>query len=592
MGVVYRANDPLLDKEVAIKVLTHKLSDRAALRFQTEAKATGKLSHENVVLILDFGVTSEQEPYMVMEFLDGTSLAELLEREKALPVSSCIDIFIQICRGLEHAHSRSLVHRDVKPSNVILVQREDLKPLVKLVDFGVAKILQSDQELTATHAVVGSPLYMAPEQIRSEDPDARSDIYSLGCLMYECLSGHRPIEGENALETMSLVEKIEPERVSRVADQEIPIWLDELVMRCLRKAKEDRFQAVSEISAILVDRKRDGEREARVVSGAKQVLDTPLASNPMPPLKFIVIPLVVIIAGLFLGMRFTSHREEPREEKASSQREMAEISDYKETLIDTSDQVMGRRVAKMPKVTTNEKAAFSQNGHILNVMFARDADLKECQKYKTATEIQIESDRIDGSGLKYISGMKLEGLDLKGCPLKDQYLKDLTKLAPIKVIRLEHIKTLSGDGFEYWRDMDVNEVCFRHGNITDLAMKNISEIRKLELISLRRSEGLTFENLSYLRKIPNLRKVNLDSTGIDDHALSALAGIKTLRDLKIHNNPLTTACFATIESLPALQKLDFYKCENIDQKEIDQLAKKLGLELELSASGHPTYVKK
>jgi Serine/threonine protein kinase len=167
MGVVYKATDTLLNKVVALKVLTQKkVSDQAVLRFQAEAKAAGKLNHPNIVMILDFGTSEEGEPYMVQEYVEGTNLADLL-RPHGLAIEHALGLFDQICDGLARAHESGIIHRDIKPSNVI-VTKMDGGPLAKLTDFGIAKLVEADQALTSTGAMVGSPLYMSPEQTRGE----------------------------------------------------------------------------------------------------------------------------------------------------------------------------------------------------------------------------------------------------------------------------------------------------------------------------------------------------------------------------------------------------------------------------------------
>lgn len=164
MGVVYKATDTLLDKTVALKVLTEKVSGKAALRFQAEAKAAAKLHHKNIVMAIDFGISEDGEPYMVQEYVEGVTLSTLLKPDGLRPIEQALDIFTQLCEGLIRAHKAGIIHRDIKPSNV-LVANIDGTLVPKLADFGLAKLIEVDLGLTATGATMGTPLYMSPEQI-------------------------------------------------------------------------------------------------------------------------------------------------------------------------------------------------------------------------------------------------------------------------------------------------------------------------------------------------------------------------------------------------------------------------------------------
>lgn len=210
MGVVYKAKHLLMHRTVAIKMLLPEVvaSETALARFQQEAQAASSLSHPNILTVFDFGQTTDGKPYLVMDFLEGKSLAEILQDEDYLPVERAVPIFIQISAGLAHAHGKGVIHRDLKPANIMLVNFEGTGDFVKIVDFGIAKMLPrpgedgQPVELTHTGQIFGSPLYMSPEQCRGTGLDARSDIYSLGCVLYRVMSGESPFLGQDALEAM------------------------------------------------------------------------------------------------------------------------------------------------------------------------------------------------------------------------------------------------------------------------------------------------------------------------------------------------------------------------------------------------------
>src|SRR5579885_840846 len=197
MGAVYKGYDHVLEKTIGVKMLLPSLKKEAAIRFHNEAKACAKLEHPNILKVLDFGQTPKGDFYLIMDYIEGRSLADVIKTSGPLEVGTALDVFCQICSGLQHAHSRGVLHRDVKPSNVMLAQEAGGNYQVKVVDFGIAKLKSDEQKLTTTGVRIGSPLYMSPEQARGEEVDHRSDIYSMGCLMFAALTGAPPICGES-----------------------------------------------------------------------------------------------------------------------------------------------------------------------------------------------------------------------------------------------------------------------------------------------------------------------------------------------------------------------------------------------------------
>jgi serine/threonine protein kinase len=258
MSVVYKAQHRLMDRIVAIKMLHSKLKEDVTSleRFKLEAQAASSLSHQNIISVYDFGVTDDGEPFFVMDCLEGEDLSSLIERKGKVPYQRALPIFRQIADGLDAAHKKQIVHRDLKPANVVLIKQDDGTEMVKLVDFGIAKLLPGSgkqaQHLTQTGEVFGSPIYMSPEQCLGRELDTRSDIYALGCLMYETLSGDAPFLGDSFLETMNKHVGEEPKAFSEVApDAKIPSQVEELVRRCMAKDPSNRFQTAGEVSDLI-----------------------------------------------------------------------------------------------------------------------------------------------------------------------------------------------------------------------------------------------------------------------------------------------------------------------------------------------------
>jgi serine/threonine protein kinase len=253
MGVVYRAWHEALRRQVAVKVLRQQfLNDPVSVkRFQQEAIAASRLNHPNIVSLHDFGSTEDGYLYMVMDLLDGRSLAQEEKDRQSLGVERTIRIIKQVCDALEHAHQNGIVHRDLKPGNIMLMKTNDNPDFVKLVDFGIAKVLtkEEDLELTQKGEVFGSPLYMSPEQCLGMDLDGRSDIYAVGAMLYEALTGHVPHIGKNMIETIDrqIHQQPAPFKEKR-PDIYIPERLEAVVLRALSKRAEDRQQSMKELS--------------------------------------------------------------------------------------------------------------------------------------------------------------------------------------------------------------------------------------------------------------------------------------------------------------------------------------------------------
>jgi serine/threonine protein kinase len=254
MGVVYKGRHKVMGKIVAVKILMPHLTARSVSlrRFQQEAQAVSALEHPNVIDVLDCGLTPNGQAYQVMDYIKGISLTEAIHSEGKLPPERSLGIFMQICSGLAHAHSRNILHRDLKPSNIMLVDNADGKDHVRIVDFGLAKLLQDEmmgakQSLTQSGEVFGSPLYMSPEQCTGGKLDERSDIYSMGCLMYETLTGEPPIVGANVLDTMQRQLTDEPKPFATTSDDSLLIRLNEIVLRCLSKERDLRYANATEL---------------------------------------------------------------------------------------------------------------------------------------------------------------------------------------------------------------------------------------------------------------------------------------------------------------------------------------------------------
>jgi len=304
MGVVYKAVDPIIDRTVAIKTINLNLSrqelEEYEARFQQEIKAAGRLNHPNIVTIYDVGKT-DQVAYMAMEFLEGSELKDIIASGQLLSTEQVVDIIAQVADGLWFAHRQDIVHRDVKPSNIMVLAGG----IAKITDFGIARLPNSAVK-TMTGLILGSPRYMSPEQVIGKAIDARSDIFSLGVVLYEALTGVAPFDGDNVNAIMYATVNTTPAPPSQ-HNRNVPAMLDLIVAKAMAKLLDDRYQTVKELADDLreVRRQMDAGRPAAALKAS---------SAPAAPKK----PASILER---MGIDASALAETPREDRPAKDEE-------------------------------------------------------------------------------------------------------------------------------------------------------------------------------------------------------------------------------------------------------------------------------
>jgi serine/threonine protein kinase len=295
MGSVYAGTHIALGKRVAIKILHPWLAGdaRSCQRFLQEAKAIGTLSHPNVVAV-DASARDRDRIYIAMEYLEGEPLSDRIKRLGKLPAEDAVDVVLAAASGLGHAHAAGVLHRDVKPSNIMLCSGTAGDTVVKVVDFGIAKINQPDaQNLTSTNSAIGTPYYMSPEQGAHIELDARADVYSLGCVLFECVSGTVPFDGESPLAIMLAHMHSEP----RDLPNDVPQWLKAVIAKAMNPNRDDRYQSMSEFIEALQSRAAAPPMVRRK--------KTSLAN--FRPDKKVLVGVCALLISLLAGLGFMLH---------------------------------------------------------------------------------------------------------------------------------------------------------------------------------------------------------------------------------------------------------------------------------------------
>ncbi len=252
MGTVYRCRHKVLEKAFAVKIIRQDLARdaEAVSRFVTEAKAASAIGSKHIVEVVDFGELPDGAAYIVMEYLEGATLYRVLAETPRLPMERTLAIGIQVSDALSAAHAAGVVHRDLKPDNVF-VTRSAGRDFVKILDFGIAKVLRSGSKLTQAGSVMGTPAYMSPEQAMGTAADARTDIYALGIMLYEMAAGDVPFDAESPLAVLSMQVSEEARQLSKIVHDPLPAGYEAVVHRCLAKKPDHRFQSMAEVKEAL-----------------------------------------------------------------------------------------------------------------------------------------------------------------------------------------------------------------------------------------------------------------------------------------------------------------------------------------------------
>lgn len=579
-GSVFAADDLVLKRRVAIKVLHAGFNSSAAARFQREAQATSKLNHPNLVHVLDFGIDSADKPYLVMEYLNGVDLKSFLAEQKQLPVEIVLDIGIQLSSALYHAHEKGVLHRDIKPSNIIMHETEHEQSL-KLVDFGLAKLLHSSQSLTTPGVTVGTALYLSPEIIKGEAPDERADLYSVGCVLYECLTGRPPFIGETSHQTL-LLHTTAP--MPDLGD-DCPEFLVEILTRLLDKDPKKRIQSAKELQHELevhlqkltfvpgTDESNDAVHETARGERSSMPLDIKPADLRSVKRKNIHAAIAIslclaIVAGTIM-LRQADQVELPKLAPPSP------VDDNLPRPDAFGKDVEDQTHASLRDFRPENFKELGKNNHSLSFDQATDdqaaiADILMTSPHKVAVgNRKITKPLIDAlckskkvsileisncTGLsntmlyELSNNLPLTQLSLTSMNLSDESLAMISKFKRLQTIDLAENKTLSGSGLRYLHE---------HPSITRIFLGNT---------------GITAKNLIAFTKHPptDLRNLHLNRLNLKDADIAAM-DLTSLKTLNLGGNPITNKAMQSIAKLPRLINLHVPNCKLIDDGAIEYL---------------------
>ncbi|MBX9666681.1 MAG: protein kinase [Candidatus Obscuribacterales bacterium] len=549
-GRVYLCIDRLLNKRVAVKVLSLR-SNEQLISFQREARATSQLNHPGIVKILDFGVTDGKSPYMVLDYIDGVNLADLLERAGDLPEEDVVCLFEHICEALSYAHKRGVFHRDLKPSNII-VRLDEEGPNAWLIDFGVGS-LTCETRSEQGEILCGSPAYMSPDVAGGQPFDARSEIYSFGCIFYEAFAGRPPFVGETALETLSLHAHRALPDVSFLSDK-----IARVILTCLQKSPRDRYQSMDAVKRALVE-SYSSNSELTGSFLQKEPREKPMASA-------LVVALILVLLTTLGAIIFQNLSSSDR---AISEKTAVPAPELRQALEQLEEKKWRRGLDFMGAEGWQSSPMIS------------DEDFKALSKEKDVRHINVEvPNSITGVGFRYLVGRNVKGVRLKTPALSDEGLDALSKLKSLNGIHLSLASDMSAKGLDKLAELphlvslDLTVLKLPSG-----AFESIATIPDLRSLSFYNAKNVTLSGIEYLQKnAPRLIFLDLTGTYLDNRVIPVVAKMKNLYQVRLTNLDLNDDHLELLGNLPKLSLL-YISQNKITDKGLEKLGQCRNLEV-------------
>ncbi len=534
-GSVYVCRDRFLNKKVAVKIL-HRLGKADVLAFQHEAQVLSKLEHPNIVKLMDFGITGGGSPYMVLEYTDGISLQTRLETDGPLTWKETRGVFAQLADVLIYCHERKVFHRDLKPENILFVNQNG-QVTVKLIDFGIALVKQDVPGGGVENTLAGTPSYMPPDQALGLEYDARSEIYSLGCVAYEALTGHPPFVADTAIELMSMHVNNTAPPLSSFTNADMT-QAEAFLAKCLAKKPNDRFFSMKRVVEALMKadlQERVAASEDRKDSDLTTPIPLPSAIPPTVPSANtrtrITIFLTVLLA---LGMGVLAVIQLARTPAMKVENQPVET--YKAET----------KVTKEREPFTLEETkpgTFMASGTI------DEAALMQIEK-KKVRKLQISpSAEVDWKLLPMLADARINDLNLHFTQVNDDALQYLVPLRFLRHLNLSETK-ITDDGVKTISSIrHMKVLVLSNTAVTGACLKYLRKSRFLIHLFISGIHGLTPEDLAVLTALPDLNKLDVSNNPIGDEGAKIVSRM-SLNNLEMNDCGLTDQGISYLSSAP------------------------------------------
>lgn len=542
-GNVYLCCDLLLSKNVAVKTL-HVLDGQQLMAFQQEARATSRLNHPNIVTTLDFGATADGKPYMVMELSSGISLAQYLEANGPLSEELAVVLFEKICLALQYAHDKGVYHRDLKPSNFVILENAG-QPDIQVIDFGVAQIKHERQEPTIVQGrtVAGTPAYMSPDQVSGLPYDARSEIYALGCVMFEALTGRVPFLGDTSMETLTMHANAPPPALSDFQD-EISEELDAIVLTCLAKEPDERFQSMQELASGL---QRLQERRTERVQTEGEAPERRNSKSMVLP-AVLIFGLIVPLIAWFALQAVNSSNEEAAPKSAKTWEPFATMD-----LVKSDEQDM---FYKIDKVADDYVVTVQASGGVQLViahkMTMKDvAEIKQVIKERKVTQLCFNLAELDAELFEpFSTEMSLDLLMIDHNMFDEKMFEIISRMRNLRTICIAHASPVPTAGLAHLKKLKyLASLIMPYARCQPDAIKEISQIRSLEFLNMAYCPIGKYQD--EIGQLQLLRSLNVRGTGCDDGLTRFLPKLTKLTNLTVSDNKgITGATLVAVKDKP------------------------------------------
>lgn len=569
-STVYKARDQVLKRFVAVKLLrAGGRSEEQLIRLQREARAICQLKHNHIIEVYDFIVGDGNMPVLAMEYVKGESLNSLIKREGPLPLEETIAICDQISDALSYAHQHHIMHRDLKPANIIIQSRSPLQ--IKVIDFGIAKLLDEDGSLTSSGTIVGTPSYISPEQARGEDADYRGDSYSLGCLMYTILTGSPPFRGPTMVETLhAQIHELAPTLHDGNPKLDYPAELEAIVAKALQKDPMERYQTMDEMRLDLNALVQPANEDFETVSEVQNAPETAKVEIKLFPIALLTVLLVLGVVCYQIAKNVTPSVELDQ--------------------ITTGKYSASAELQKDNKIAERKIGRFtwySPAGKKLTESQLQQFEAKKVQR------LSVAHTDVTDAHLERIAKLPLILLDIRDTKVSNKGIQTICDKRPdLQALIIEKCPNIDSEGYRKIAELkNLHVLSLRDTNVSDADVELFSTRNDLYLLYVSRSPNITDACIPHLLRMENLYSVRLDRTKVTPKGINRLASLKKLVFIGIgqlnitgenmpnfsknismidfQGNPITPeALRAKVLPLPELWYLDLRNCEKINSDKL------------------------
>ena len=518
MGSIYTAHDNILDRSVALKTVPrNNLNDIELVRFHREGKAASTVRHPNVIQMLDFGVLESGQPFIVMELIRGISISQLLKERGTQSILFTLQILEQIAEGMKAVHKAGIVHRDLKTSNIMIVDLET-SPLVRILDFGIAKSVAGEEQVsTVTRAgqIFGSPNYMSPQQIRGEPLNQQADVYSLGCIAFEMLTGRTMFEGDTVLELVTKHMNEPAPRLWEVSSEKFPMELERLVAHMVAKSCDERFASMEAVIEnirdvrFVVEERVEQERLAEKVSANKQATDIELRKRNQLSAQLLIAGGLVAIG---VSIAVMSGVVTPM---LKQEQEIVKVAPAK--INDTQRKERLERAQRSMDFLEFGGQTARELGVLMDQSGRSSAALDDALKSGGQRDhIILLNSRLSVDDAKKIVALRPTKLNLRRCVgVNDVFLKELSKAKSLMMLDLDLCKGISPKGFGYLSASPKLTTLFVRGcDLTDAHLKEIGKTASLLQLFIERNHQVTMKGVEKLGGKVRTVKVVVDQPNL------------------------------------------------------------------------------